>query len=162
MHALSCLHDRQSHTSFIRDIAKQTGIPKPYLAKIINSLNHHGLVYAKRGYRGGIALARPPERISLLQVVEAIEGRHWIAHCMWGIEDCVARSICPTHKGWLKVRKQIEGMLRSTTLADTVLFTKLMRPRAGNRGIKTSRPSGSKHASSKKRNSAGRLAGVGR
>ena len=134
VHALSCLHHQHGHTSFVRDIAKQTGIPKPYLAKIINSLNHHGLVYAKRGYRGGIALARPPEQISLLQVVEAIEGRHWIADCMWGIEDCVARNICPTHKGWQKVRKQIKDMLRSASLADAAPFSKLKGHHEKHRG----------------------------
>lgn len=123
VHALSCLRECKDQTCLVRDIASSTGIPKPYLAKIINNLNHHGLVYAKRGYRGGIALSRPPKEISLLQIVQAVEGANWIGECLLGLEDCSWRVICPTHKAWLKVRKQITEMLQSTSLADVIAFS---------------------------------------
>lgn len=58
--ALVCLDEQGGHANLIRDIAKCAGIPKPYLARIINDLAHEGLVTAKRGYRGGVALAPPP------------------------------------------------------------------------------------------------------
>ena len=162
VHALSCLHFAASPTCQIREIAHCTGLPKPYLAKIVNSLQHHGIVYAKRGHAGGIALARSPDRITLLEVVEAVEGPKWICDCLWGLEDCDARRICATHGAWKKLRNQIKHLLRSTTLADTVSFSKLMRPHLGNGGIKTSQRCCLKRQSSKKRNSAGRLPSQGR
>jgi Rrf2 family protein len=117
VHALVCLDEQSGHANLIRDIAKCTGISKPYLARIINDLTHQGLVTAKRGYRGGIALARPAGEISLLQVVEAMEGPNWFGPCLLGLDDC-ARSVCPTHAVWQRVSKQLKTVLGKTTLAD--------------------------------------------
>ena len=132
VHALVCLDEQSGHGNLIRDIAKCTGISKPYLARIINDLTHQGLVTAKRGYRGGIALARPAGEISLLQVVEAMEGPNWIGPCLLGLDDCAARSVCPTHTVWQRVSKQLKAVLGRTTLADVVASP--MRKRALRQG----------------------------
>ena len=116
--ALVCLDEQDGHANLIRDIARCAGIPKPYLARIINDLVHEGLVAAKRGYRGGIALARPARNISLLQIVEAIEGPNWIAPCLLGLNDCAAHKLCPTHVVWQRISKQLKAVMGRTTLAD--------------------------------------------
>jgi Rrf2 family iron-sulfur cluster assembly transcriptional regulator len=118
--ALVCLDERSRHVNLIRDVAKCASIPKPYLARIINALAHEGLVIAKRGYRGGIALARPAREISLLQVVEAVEGPDWIAPCLLGLNDCAAHNNCPTHIVWQRVVKQLKAVMSRTTLADVM------------------------------------------
>jgi Rrf2 family protein len=118
VHALACIALENGKLCFVRDVAECTAMPKPYLAKIINSLAHHGLVTAKRGYRGGICLSRPPEEISLLQVVEAVEGKNWIGDCLLGLNDCASRQICPTKIKWKKVRQQITDILETTTVGD--------------------------------------------
>jgi Rrf2 family protein len=120
VHALACLGLQNGKSCFVRDVARCAKLPKPYLAKIINSLNHHGLVKAKRGYRGGISLSRAPQDNSLLKVVEAVEGRNWLGHCLLGLDDCAARRICPTQLQWNRVREQITTMLRTTSLADVM------------------------------------------
>lgn len=120
IHALSCIESVGCQPRFIRDIAECTGIHKPYLAKIVNQLAHRGLVNAKRGYRGGITLARPPEEVTLLQIVEAVEGDHWISSCMFGLQTCPANHECPAHAAWQRIREQIEALLRDTTLADVI------------------------------------------
>jgi Rrf2 family transcriptional regulator, iron-sulfur cluster assembly transcription factor len=122
--ALICLDERGGRTNLIRDIAKCAGIPKPYLARIINDLAHEGLVAAKRGYRGGIALARPAGEISLLQVVEAIEGPDWIAPCLLGLNDCADHKLCPTHVVWQRISKQLKAVMGRTTLADVMASPK--------------------------------------
>ena len=91
-------------------------MPKPYLAKIINSLVHHGLVLAKRGYRGGISLGGAPENISLLEVVEAVEGKNWLGPCLLGLDDCASRRVCPTQLRWKGVRQQIIAILDTTSV----------------------------------------------
>lgn len=120
VHALVCLEEQGGHANLIRDIARCTGISKPYLARIINALAHHELVAAKRGYRGGIALARPAGEISLLQVVEAVEGPNWIGPCLLGLDDCAAPGVCPTHDVWQRVMGELKAVLGKTTLADVV------------------------------------------
>ena len=58
----------------LKDIAERHDIPAPYLVQILNHLNHAGLVRASRGQQGGYALARNPREMSLLTVLEALEG----------------------------------------------------------------------------------------
>lgn len=125
--ALSCLPDRETRTSLIGDLAAETKIPKPYLAKIINRLVRYGLIYAKRGYRGGIALTRPSHEVSMLEIVRAIEGENWITHCLLELDCSLLPGHCPTAKAWTGVRKEIEEILRTTTLAEVMAFTKFSK-----------------------------------
>jgi Rrf2 family protein len=118
VHALSCLEQAQGRPVLIKSLARQTAIGKPYLAKIINQLVHHGLVTAKRGRRGGIVLARPASQISLATVVEALEGNAWTRSCFFGMEACPFGGGCPAHNLWVSARGRLETVLRKTTLAD--------------------------------------------
>jgi Rrf2 family protein len=104
----------------IREAAASTGIHKPYLAKILNLLTNKGLVTAKRGYRGGILLARPATAITILQIVEAVEGNAWLGHCLLGLRDCQAQHLCPTHEMWVEIKKRIHDSLGKITLAEVI------------------------------------------
>ncbi len=119
--ALRCMNDLSCPARLIAEIARCSGVPKPYLAKIIGALSRQGLVVAKRGYRGGISLARPPQNISLLEIVEAVEGEHWLGDCLLGFQDCTKHFVCPTQVFWQRMRREITGVLRQTSLADIVL-----------------------------------------
>jgi Rrf2 family protein len=115
--ALGCLNSPVCRCRLIADIAKCAGVPKPYLAKIINSLARQGLVTAKRGYKGGISLTRPPEEISLLEIVEAVEGTKWLGTCLLGLPECATKKTCPTHEFWVRFCKDITQELQQATLA---------------------------------------------
>jgi len=119
--ALACMESLERKPCFIRDVAQCTGVPKPYLAQIINRLSHKGIIAAKRGYRGGIAVIRPANAIPLLEIVEAVEGKEWIGPCLLGMQKCCSQFVCPTHEFWTGIQKQIEDKLRCTTLADVIL-----------------------------------------
>jgi len=67
------LHESDGPTS-VRDIAERTGLPQPYLEQILLALKGAGLVRSKRGVGGGYVLARPPEEITLAEVVSAVDG----------------------------------------------------------------------------------------
>jgi Rrf2 family protein len=116
--ALACLETARPCS--IREVADSTRLPRAYLARIINRLAHRGIIIARRGYRGGIQLARPPGNISLLDVVESVEGPDWIGPCLLGIPECGSRFLCPTRKFWLKIRRWITNKLRTTTMEDVV------------------------------------------
>jgi Rrf2 family iron-sulfur cluster assembly transcriptional regulator len=67
------LHADVGPTS-VRDIAERTGLPQPYLEQILLALKGAGLVRSKRGVGGGYVLARPPEAITLADIVSAVDG----------------------------------------------------------------------------------------
>ena len=126
--ALSCLVEDQDRWVLSRDIAATTGIPGPYLSRVLHALGRSGLIRAKRGYRGGFALARPASRISLLDVAVAVEGRDWKAPCLLGLTSCAQVRACPTHAFWTRELARIERELRKTTLAQVGGFS---RPSGG-------------------------------
>jgi Rrf2 family transcriptional regulator, iron-sulfur cluster assembly transcription factor len=119
--ALGCMNDRSCFVRQIATIAKCSGVPRPYLAKIIGALSRKGLVFAKRGYRGGISLARPAQDISLLEIVEAVEGEHWLGACLLGFDECAKHSCCPTQGFWRRIRLEIIAELGQISLADVLM-----------------------------------------
>ncbi len=121
--ALSCLSEVKDRLVLAREIAACTGVPLPYLSKILHVLSRTSLIHGKRGYRGGFALARPANRISLLQVAEAVDGE-WLPKCLLGLADCSPERSCPTHKFWMAERVRIKKELRRITLADVAAFTR--------------------------------------
>ncbi len=129
VHALSCIDQGHGQPRFVQEIADQTGVPKDYLARVINRLVHRGLVISKRGYCGGVSLARPARQISLLQIVEAMHADEWSRPCFFGLEECPSKKPCPAHASWVAMRRQIEQTLRHTTLAD---ITEAIAPEEAN------------------------------
>ncbi len=118
--ALACLPGIGTPPRLIAEVARCTRIPRAYLAKIVNHLVRQGLVSARRGHHGGIALARPAEKITLLDIVEAVEGPNWLGHCLLGLEECRNQQECPTHGFWMRVSQQIREQLGSTSLASVI------------------------------------------
>lgn len=120
--ALSCLSNEACSNQNIAVVAKCSGVPRSYLSKIISSLSQHGLVDTKRGYCGGITLARDPADISLLEIVEAVEGEGWLGECLLGMEECERKINCVTHTFWTRIRREITTELRNTSLASLIRF----------------------------------------
>ncbi len=116
--ALACLHNCEGQWVLVRDIADCTHTPKPYLHKILHALGRSGLIRSKRGFRGGISLSRPSAQITLMDVVEAVEGRSWTQRCLLGLGKCSDERDCPIHEFWSAQKNRIEAKLRQTTLAD--------------------------------------------
>lgn len=120
IHALSCIHGPACRRLSITVVASRSPVPRHYLAKIVNALVCAGLVTSKRGVGGGVALARPPGEITLLQIVEAIEGPEWMGECLLGMNDCMGDDACPTRVFWKRIRGEIVGELSKCTLADVI------------------------------------------
>lgn len=118
--ALGCLTGEVGRRQQTADIAKCAKVPRSYLSKIIQSLTRAGLVAAKRGIGGGISLARPPEEISVRQVVEAVEGKDWLGECLLSLDKCTNLSSCPTHDFWLRIRQEIKHELDRTSLVAVI------------------------------------------
>jgi Rrf2 family protein len=105
-----------------REIADRQSIPGPFLAKIISQLSLSGLVTTYRGAGGGVRLARPPAEISLLQVIEALEGPVRLNRCAIQPSLCPRDEFCLIHSTWVKAQAELTRLLGTTT------FDRLVSP----------------------------------
>lgn len=104
----------------VREVAKQRTIPFHFLGKIVQHLTKRGLLISSKGPNGGIALASSADEITLLQVVEAIDGLDLTTQCVIGLPTCLDSNPCPLHIDWRKSRLQIIRMLARKTLRQLV------------------------------------------
>ena len=95
-------------------IAEEQEIPLSFLAKIIAQLSVAGLLQTMRGARGGVTLARSPDKISLLEVVEAIDGPMQLNECVNGSYECPMND-CPMRHVWQDAQVDLVQRLKSTT-----------------------------------------------
>lgn len=98
-------------------IAQEQLIPPSFLAKIISQLSIAGLIHTSRGARGGVTLARAPEEISLLEVIEAIDGPIALNQCTLSKNGCPFQDNCPVHPVWCDAQSELVNKLSSTTFA---------------------------------------------
>lgn len=101
-------------------IAEEQKIPPSFLAKIISQLSIAGLIHTSRGAHGGVSLARSPENISILEVVEAIDGPLSLNECTHGVDGCPFGEDCPLRPVWCDVQVELVDRLRKTTFASLV------------------------------------------
>lgn len=98
-------------------IAEEQHIPPSFLAKIISQLSIAGLIHTSRGARGGVSLARTPEEITILEVVEAIDGPISLNECTHSATSCAFGETCPLRPLWCETQADLVQRLRSTTFA---------------------------------------------
>jgi Rrf2 family protein len=98
-------------------VAREIGAPPNYLGKLLQTLAREGLVQSQKGLGGGFRLARPPEDISLLDVVEPIEQVSRWSGCILGWPECSDRSPCALHDRYKAVRDAYLRLLTQTTIA---------------------------------------------
>jgi Rrf2 family protein len=98
-------------------VAKEMSIPPSFLAKIISQLSIAGLLHTSRGARGGVTLAREPKEITLLDVVEAIDGPILLNECVGDPGNCDFSDDCPMHPIWTDVQQSLVAHLRETNFA---------------------------------------------
>ncbi len=102
-------------------IAEEQQIPPSFLAKIISQLSIAGFIHTSRGARGGVSLARPASEISILEVVEAIDGPIAVNECTLSQVGCpFVKANCPLHEIWCDVQKELVDRLKNTNFAQIV------------------------------------------
>lgn len=104
--------DQRAATS---QIAEDQQIPPSFLAKIVSQLSVAGLLQTSRGARGGVSLARNPEEISLLEVVEAIDGPIMLNECVTDNGVCVFGDTCPMRPVWCDAQSELVQRLKVST-----------------------------------------------
>ena len=100
------------------EIAERQQIPATFLAKIVAQLAVVGIVNTTRGAKGGVMLARPPGEITLLEVVEAIDGPMTLNACVADRSACSMGAECPVHNVWCEAQAVLADKLRATSFAN--------------------------------------------
>jgi Rrf2 family protein len=102
-------------------IAGEMDIPDQFLSKIATQLARAGIIEIIQGARGGLRLIRDPEKVTLLDVVEAVIGEIFLNDCIMEHGGCRRKPACSIHLVWDKARTQLRDTLRDVSFADLVL-----------------------------------------
>ncbi len=95
-------------------VAEEQRIPPSFLAKIISQLSIAGLLHTSRGARGGVTLARDPKDITLLEVIEAIDGPIQLNECVGEDAECTFDGDCPLRSVWCDAQEMLVKRLKGT------------------------------------------------
>lgn len=102
----------------IREIATEMELPRSYTPQVLGVLARAGLAEARAGRGGGYRLARDPSRITLLEVVEAVEGPLAPIECTLRGGPCRWENVCAVHPAWARAAEALRAELAGTSLAD--------------------------------------------
>ena len=116
-------HLDDSERAATSTVAHEQHIPPSFLAKIISQLSIAGLLHTSHGARGGVTLAREPKDITLLEVVEAIDGPIQLNECVGDEGTCSFGHECPLQSVWCEAQEKLVTQLKSTNFADLMIQT---------------------------------------
>ncbi len=128
--ALALFFEKEEAVS-VKQISGKEGISSVYLEQIFNKLKKSKIIKSIRGPKGGYTLARSPEKLSLLEIVLALEGSVAPGKCVskkTGKNVCERAGICPSKEIWDEIEAQIKGTLGKYTLSDMVKRSLILNP----------------------------------
>jgi len=109
-----------SNTTMLKDIAARQSLSPKYLDHILSALRRAGLIKNIRGKGGGYVLAKTPARITVKDIVEAVDGIFEPVECLSNTELCDKVSNCGTREVWLKMKQAVDGVLEEATLQSLI------------------------------------------
>ena len=102
-----------------RELAQESRLPLSTVSKLLKELLQSGLLVSHRGIRGGYVLARPPQEISVLEIIAAMEGPMALTECSTEVSGlCNLESGCPIKSNQQIINQAIRGVLEKVTLFD--------------------------------------------
>ena len=101
----------------VGEISSKERIPRQFLEKIVQELIHKGLVRSRRGPRGGYVLARPADKLTFRDVIEAVEGPIALNNCTGDHADCSLIGACGMERIWREGQRRVMDLFESTTIA---------------------------------------------
>ncbi len=104
-----------------RELAEMTHMPLPMVSKILKVLCREGILTSQRGIKGGYSLARPATEVTLVCIVQALEGRPIaLTECIAEPGECLYEESCPVQVNWLNINTLIRNALKEITLLDMI------------------------------------------
>ncbi len=118
LRAVACLSRDVAQPCSASHLADETKVPRRYLHKVLQDLCKAGLVQSRSGPGGGYTLARSPEEVTILDVVNAVAPLERILHCPLGLKSHT--SLCPLHKELDRAYAETEKSFAAVTIAQLV------------------------------------------
>jgi Rrf2 family protein len=116
----------------IGQVAAEMALPRPFTPQVLGLLQRAGIAEARAGRGGGYRLARAPEEVTVLEIVEAAEGSLETRRCALRDGPCRWDAACAIHSTWVALSDAVRERLASTTLADLAAEDRrLMRTEPG-------------------------------
>lgn len=101
----------------IKQISKDLEIPTPFLGKILQSLAKHKLLASTKGPHGGFSLGKNAYDVSLMDIVEIIDGLDSFNMCVLGLKTCTeSHTFCPVHSSYSGIREQLKDLFQSENI----------------------------------------------
>lgn len=104
--------------AMVKNIAADTAIPPHFLAKILQDLARDGFLQSSKGPHGGFRLRHDAGAVSMLRIVEAVDGAERYRRCIGGSPECSDQAACGMHDSWMELRSRIIDYLEGTSIAD--------------------------------------------
>lgn len=104
--------------SYVNEISEEYNIPRSFLAKILQKLVKAKIVRSYRGVKGGFSLARPAREITMMDVLEAVEGKLYLNICLMDKKRCGFSKHCPVHSVWVNAQSKVADVLRKANFED--------------------------------------------
>ena len=104
-------------TTSIRELTERLHTPYFFMAKILQDLSRKGLLTSYKGPTGGFTLAKAPKDITLIDIIDAIDGEGILNECVLGFPECSAENPCALHEHWAKSRDAMYDVLTKKTIA---------------------------------------------
>ncbi|MEN3186057.1 MAG: Rrf2 family transcriptional regulator [Atribacterota bacterium] len=102
----------------LKDVAERQQVSLHYLRQLTLPLEASGLIRSMRGNRGGYVLGRSPDKISLLEVAQVLEGPLYLTECVNDASCCSQFPICRTRRVWVELSSAIKKILAQKSLQD--------------------------------------------
>ncbi len=118
------MHSSQEHLEQLKNIAARRGLSEKYLERIVKAMKNANLILSVRGTMGGYRLARCPEEITVLEVLQSVEGELAPVECLTKETDCgIECDSCMTRGVWADIWEEILDVTESVSVADIIKET---------------------------------------
>jgi Rrf2 family iron-sulfur cluster assembly transcriptional regulator len=121
------VHSEQNKKIGIKQISKDLGIPTPFLGKILQTLAKHKILSSTKGPHGGFGMGKKATEVSLIEIVDIIDGRDLFTKCLIRLEDCNKNEPCSMHSKYAEIRINLLSLFEKQKieeLADEIIEKK--------------------------------------
>lgn len=102
----------------IKEISESMGISFHFLTKILQGLSLAGIIESEKGPKGGVSLKEPKNRITVLKIIDAIDGNEVFENCILNLPGCTDENPCSLHKIWKTAKQELKVRLHNSSLLD--------------------------------------------
>ncbi|OGX12060.1 MAG: hypothetical protein A2351_01805 [Omnitrophica bacterium RIFOXYB12_FULL_50_7] len=119
--AFLCLADQRNKSNLTaREVCRRARIPESYTRKVFQALVRGKYLGAVPGNGGGYRLLRKPDKVSILEIIQAVDGKYTFERCIMGVSRCSCRRPCLLHSTWEASKKSLLKELNAAHLEDLI------------------------------------------